>query len=293
MPTPFANLSFETVGASAGDAASWTLTQASSVHWAKFASALGGGQRGDDFEYLWGGDNFVNALVEPTNEGRMMFSSPANPQRVDTFEINWSNDGFQFAFSGGAFAEFANRLVPPPDPFEGFEGEWSNTDFIFAFASPDLDRDLFNLGTEQADDLEDGWNNDAYVFAFAGGGAAVFAMSDGSTPPYESFEDFVPDLLIAAVLLNGTITINGHGLSNGAKVTVFIAIDNLSQLPKPLASGVTYFVVNVTANTFGLSATNGGSQITFDDGGAGTNYVRTDTSKSWGGRDGDTSGSDP
>ncbi|MEE4381056.1 MAG: hypothetical protein V2J02_03590, partial [Pseudomonadales bacterium] len=66
-----------------------------------------------------------------------------------------------------------------------------------------------------------------------------------------------------------TITLNGHGLQDDARVVFFGA-----DLPAPLVEGTTYFVINATANTFQVSATQGGAAIDLTDAGSGTQEVR-------------------
>jgi len=67
-----------------------------------------------------------------------------------------------------------------------------------------------------------------------------------------------------------TITINGHGYQNDARLIFVDAAD----LPAPFVAGTTYYVINQTANTFQLSATEGGAAINITDAGTGTNFVR-------------------
>jgi len=58
----------------------------------------------------------------------------------------------------------------------------------------------------------------------------------------------------------GVLTINAHGLSNGAPVFLETAGIGAS-LPTGLAERTLYYVVNATANTVQLSTTNGGTAI--------------------------------
>ena len=69
-----------------------------------------------------------------------------------------------------------------------------------------------------------------------------------------------------------TITITGHGLSDGDRLD----LTTTSALPTPLSEGVFYYVVNAATNTFQLSLTDGGSAINLTGSGSGTNKIRFD-----------------
>lgn len=66
-------------------------------------------------------------------------------------------------------------------------------------------------------------------------------------------------------------TLQPHGLVNGAVERVFTTSDG--SLPGGLAAHTDYYVVNSTANTFGLSATLNGSTITTTSAGSGSLFV--------------------
>lgn len=289
----FANLSFETQGALPGDAASWTLNLSTAVHWAPFASVSGAGQRTDDFEFSWGNSTPILAL-DGTNTVVDQFNMPPPLNTAfDDFERHWANDGFLFVIAATVYAEFANKVNPPPDPFDDFEGQWANTGFAFSLASVITDTALFEAVPDE--DYESGWNNDAYLFTVVNGvlvplAPMLDAQFDAAVHAAEDFETFKADQTFT-VTLPSTFTAPAHGFSNGQHVKFFPAIDGQSQLPTPLNTGVVYTIANATANTFEVTA--GGSSIVMSDAGGGTNYVRTDTTTGWGGRDGDTSGSDP
>lgn len=69
---------------------------------------------------------------------------------------------------------------------------------------------------------------------------------------------------------NETITLSNHGFSDGDKIKV---ANSGGALPAPLAAGTTYFVRDVTTNTFKLAATLGGAAINLTTNGTGTNSV--------------------
>ena len=68
---------------------------------------------------------------------------------------------------------------------------------------------------------------------------------------------------------NDTITITSHGLSNNDPVQ----FSSTGTLPTGLSSGITYYVVSSTSNTFKVSATSGGAAVDITGGGSGTHTV--------------------
>jgi len=67
-----------------------------------------------------------------------------------------------------------------------------------------------------------------------------------------------------------TITIVGHGYTNGQKVT----FTSTGTLPSGLVAATTYFIINATANTFQVSLTLGGSAVDITSTGAGTHTIK-------------------
>lgn len=278
MPTAFANLSFETAGATAGDAASWTWTAVSGSLWAPIGTPP---VHADGFELGWGADVFFGSL---TSSEPAVFAGPV-PQLFDGFETGWSNNAFAFTLAAAAAENFPTGIASPTtETFDGFErAGWSVVPFLFAFAG----------GTSAGVDDFEGWISPYYV-ALPSATAATFQEGGGSGA-VETFEAFKADQAFSGgnVTLPGTFTIPSHGFVNGDKVKFFIAIDEVSVLPSGLSDQITYFVIAAAANTFQVSLTSGGAAVALTDVGNGTNYVRTDVTQNWGGRDGDTAGSDP
>ena len=81
---------------------------------------------------------------------------------------------------------------------------------------------------------------------------------------------------ITATNASNVLNATAHGLSNGDRV---ILTTSVSDLPNGL-SETAYHVVNKTANTFQVAATNGGAAITFSDDGTGTHTAYNVTSVS-------------
>jgi|TARA_Y100000289_G_scaffold53749_1_gene55858 hypothetical protein len=67
-----------------------------------------------------------------------------------------------------------------------------------------------------------------------------------------------------------TLTSNSHAFTNGDRVNI---TSTGGSVPGGLAAGTQYFVVGTTANTFQLSATEGGSAVNITDSGSGTIQV--------------------
>ncbi len=71
--------------------------------------------------------------------------------------------------------------------------------------------------------------------------------------------------IVFTAAIDNIITSNGHGLNDGDKVRFFTT----DTLPAGLDPNTTYFVINSTTNTFKVSLTSGGSEITITDIGTG------------------------
>lgn len=82
----------------------------------------------------------------------------------------------------------------------------------------------------------------------------------------------VDDVSFAATISQGSpavVTKTGHGLTNGQTVR----FTTTGTLPAPLTTTDSYFVVNASANTFNVSATQGGTGIATTTAGSGTHNV--------------------
>lgn len=66
-----------------------------------------------------------------------------------------------------------------------------------------------------------------------------------------------------------TITITGHGLSDGQNA--YVATTN--QVPGGLSPQIFYYIISATTNTFKLSLSSGGAAVDITSVGAGNNYI--------------------
>ncbi len=122
MPAP-TNLSFETAGATAGLAASWTITSSAAYHYADFLISASAQVSWDSFEGGWfSNESFYFTLTASTSA--VFTSVSATPRLVETFEDKWlddpgdaatSNEYFEFAFGGGTSGEFAGAFIASVD----------------------------------------------------------------------------------------------------------------------------------------------------------------------------------
>jgi len=283
----FVNLSFESVDPVAivpGNALGWAWTRQTALHIAPFGDLF---QRADGFEHGWNADDFFGTLADTTTEIAVYVAAPV-PQRFDGFETGWQNDAFQYTLASATAAAYPTGLPlphPPTETFDSFERVgWSVVPFYFVLADAPI--------TSGTTDGFEGWVS-PFLDTFSPGDlTAADFVEGGSTGTVESFESFVIDRAIAATPPN-TITVVAHGFVNGDRVKFFAAIDTISVLPAGISDQITYFVKNATTDTFEISVASGGSSVVMADAGNGTSYVRTNVTTHWGGRDGDTSGSDP
>lgn len=281
------NGGFETTGPLPGDADQWIWSGRSGWMVARY-----GPLSFDSFETLWGADPFVGAITDLNSVeaiyGRVVLTSCDNFERewyrptppLGTFPSSFGspNDGFLFVFDGGESATYQHRISDPNRfAYDSFELGWLNDGFPLTLSS------AVSGGIET---FESGWNN--------GSGFSVVAAQYGQlAEDHEGFEDVIFDRPIG-VTTPSTIDVPAHGFSDGDRVKFFTAVDGTGgTLPSGINDRILYFVVNSTADTFEVSQTSGGSSQVMTDVGGGASYVRADPAVAWGGKDGDTAGSDP
>lgn len=173
-----------------------------------------------------------------------------------------------------------------PELVEDYEDGWSlNESFLFNWAAvvagPGEDAADFDTSPPEAvEDFEEEWrSNEAFSFTMGATTGAVFDTGTGGAS--EAVEDFEEVNALGVVVVNpGTdiFTKTAHGMS----VDQIVTFENEGgQLPAGVNAKTNYFLINVTANTFQISATSGGSAIDVTDTGTGTQRVRPDRATFW------------
>ena len=109
--------------------------------------------------------------------------------------------------------------------------------------------------------------SDGTIVVFAGTANRIYKLNNSTL-------DWIPISKVTALtsISNaspGVVTLNGHGLSNGDRLT----LTTTGALPTGLSTGVTYYVVNKATNTFELSLTSGGASINTSSAGSGTHSM--------------------
>lgn len=181
----FSNLSFETAGASAGLAASWTVTSYSARDARQFNTEL---DYAEGFEREWNSnEDYLFAFDTGDLASNDFTTLTGIPHKtVENFEEQWlDNQTYVYGISGAvAVFDVAEQ------GFEDFEEEWdSNEGYLFAFTGGDLTAMTF-ANTTGTDDLESGWDtNESYLFEFVGVGTDLTAnLFDAGVYAFEDFE---------------------------------------------------------------------------------------------------------
>lgn len=139
-------------------------------------------------------------------------------------------------------------------------------------------------GAGGAEDLEQGWVGHPYNWTFPAAGVgtelelAAFWQDDATQDDFESFEGVRFDLVGVTVDPGtDTFTFAAHGLTNLWVVTIE---NETGRRPEGILS-TPYFVRNVAANTFQLSATTTSPIIDVTDYGFGEHFLHHDPRRWW------------
>lgn len=295
-----ANLSFETQGASPGDAASWTWNRSdSAMGFASFARPDTGFSRFDGFEFGWGVDNFIDTLVVPTNAVYMIFGTlPAGGVTTpfEDFERGWrlpnshvvdpthpGNETATFEFGGESAIYSIPQYPPSGTAIEGFERGWpTNENYFTSFtggmlSSAHYATTIINPPTGQAfEDFEEGWlDNQDFEWSLG----LVSALSPENFETVKADQTFTIDPVFA-----DTFDCTAHGFSVNDKVTFLQGTlpDGTSGiLPSGINGLLQYFVVTAGANTFKVSTQLGGTATALVDVGRSPCFVKADPAIYW------------
>lgn len=261
MPAP-ANLSFETAGASAGLAASWTTTTTATEAVVDFDNGSGQPRSLEDYDFGWPGDPFVTAIGNGTvvtfDEN---FITP--PKSIEQYD-RWQSAIFITNISGGIATEFTGALT-----VESYESGWQTGSFTIAFVSQTPT--IF-------DDYDTGWPGDPYVTTISGGTAVAFNTPTG-TATLESYEHTFADVQFVVDLANNRFVCDTpHGLTSNDKGEIITT----GKRPGGVPSGAHVFVIVLSSTTFQVSAAPGpGTAVTLIDVGFGDQAFKADKTKYW------------
>lgn len=153
-----------------------------------------------------------------------------------------------------------------PDCFPHFVGEMTTT-WELPSARPLPDAELFGIVPAEHIELRGGVS-DVYPLPFTDNGAPPT-----QPPPVEPPPEFVQDVLLGtfrpADVNAQQEYFNFAGVLNDWQVR-FAKVNPNNKLPAPLVEDLFYFVVNATATTFQLAATQGGAVIALANSGSGS-----------------------
>lgn len=116
----YGNPSFEFAGGDPGEADVWDWNRSVPFNYSVFATLPDGDSRNEGFEAGWGADNFISALVIPTNASPFQFNAPLFTT-VEGFERGWRAPNSHAVVQSGLANPFSNV-----GPFALADGETLN-----------------------------------------------------------------------------------------------------------------------------------------------------------------------
>jgi hypothetical protein len=301
-----ANLSFETAAATPGDASGWTWTRSAAFLFACFATPNSGLSRFESFEFGWRMPNtdlsvqnypFIGALVVPSTATALVFgnSGPA-PAPFENFERQWrmpgiamadgrgeqppdfthaGNESAYLSWEGAAAAQFGSSH----HVFEDFESGWSaDESYVWSFAggSPAM------FEANAFENFETGWKgNDTYAFAMGSLTAASFITVAGAT----AFDNFSAVKADQPVTFVPPSAVHAASLPVAGQRCAFYNTGDGS-LPPEINPRITYWVYSLVTSGAGapyvqVSLAYPGTAVAFSTPGAGSNFLKGDTTLFW------------
>ena len=222
---------------------------------------------------------FATADIQPNPTALVIRLSSTTPT-TGTIQADASVLATTLGLTTGVPAGPTGTTAEPEDDFE--DGWSSNETYFFTWADviagPGVDAASFDSGTPQDfEDFEEEWDsNESFDFTM---GATTAALYDGTaSEAFEDFEEVIFEFVVSISDPMNTVIKTAHGLSNDQNVSFR---NENGTLPGGLSAGFLYFVINVTANDFQVSATLGGSFINLTDSSAGTHFAIPDQSLFW------------
>lgn len=266
---PPQNLSFETAGGGAGEAAPWFGAAVQSF---SEVCDFANGNPYDDFEAGWSNDTFIFAFAPGDVSAASFTTLSVAPKHQENFEELWSgNEHYLFAIGPTAAPTYGTG-----DTIEHFEDGWNTVPYLHVFGGGDTSAAVF--GSNPFDSFESGWDNDTYLVVFGGGDTTPAGITSGVLLfNQERFEEFHKDTPVTADLTTDKLSATAHGLPNNTPLQVV----GDGVFPDPLVPDTFYYVVNTATNDLQLSLTVAGPPIDLTTNGGGDVRLRWDPAKYW------------
>jgi hypothetical protein len=264
--TAFANLGFETVGASAGLASGWTSSFTGTAAVLPDLGGAGDPTPVEGFETGWDTNEdylFTLGVLDVTIG---QFNTGANATAYEDFEIEWLNDAYLFTLGSAIAAAFTGS-----GDTEGFETGWdTNESYLFTLAPGDITA-VSLTGGATYENMETGWDNDTYLTTLSGTTAASF---DGTGAAAEAFTALLAPFSFSVA--SSVLQAAAHPVVNDNRVKF-----QGSGLPPEIIVGLTYYVINKATNTFQVSLTLGGAAVSLTNSSATTMACYGDPAVFW------------
>lgn len=277
------NGSFETAGATDGEAQSWTVTISTALGAVmaftgasepNFSNVLVDTRISiEQFDYGWGTDGY---LLDPADgdAGPFMIFDAGTFTPTDTEQFdNWNNGKpYMFDVNTGISMEFAPDVPGQALSLEQFDEGWNTADWTAEPAEDVVFEDSFDTG----------WSTDTWAEDVTSGTEAMF---DGGASDTESFENAWPDMLFFADAESNECTAPTMPSFGPPPDGFPVTILTTGGYPGGLIENRTYYLKNVSAFgggfTFELSLTNGGATVNITSAGDGSHYLHADPAQFW------------
>lgn len=257
------NPSFEQSGNELGEAGSWTY---GTITAAENVAPINGSGRESFNQGWWTGPYLVRLrLVVDTTPAQFDVSIGAG-QDVEDFSGGWLGN-----------QEYANEMnAGEAAPLESFDTGWGT----YHVQLPPGEPALFDGESQAVEDFAGGWRgNENYLLQLGPVEVATFAMG---TLNVESFAPYREEVRVTANAADDTLIATAHGFTAAELVTLRLGSEStFGRLPGGLYEDYAYYVHLLTANTFGLALSPGGTPIQIADAGAGYLFARADTQRYW------------
>lgn len=268
------NGSFETAGATPGEAQSWTLTLSGSLSVvASFTADDGSSLSLEQFDEGWGTSGYLlDPNDGPTGTLMVFDGSTGSPSAIEQFD-NWTNGRtYRLDVNTGVSMEFSPDVPGQSLILENFDEGWSTSPWTEEPATDVLFEDTFDVG----------WSTDTWAADVVSGTDAMF---DGGTNALESFENAWPDILFFVEPSTNLFTAPMMPSFGPPSKDFPVTIVTNGIVPDGLAENRTYYLRAVEPSgsgfTFQLSKTVGGAVIDILDAGSGTLYLHADPAQFW------------